>query len=236
MRERENFTYFSSREHIQKENRLSLLEDHVAIGAKKSLSRARFAINFSLSKIFHHKIIEEIKVFLACEWAHLFVASIIKTCWRQCDKQRKSELILKVTSKEEESESDFSSRMLKIKGKFEWWQKKKDILCLNSCRKKNRRKIRKEIPSWRVLVWVSLILSWWLLLCHESGKWIFCAFYASRARLRVKWIAMTERLCVGRITRKMKHKKHEKTWQWIWKFIIKSILLLHLNAISIRVR
>lgn len=65
------------------------MEDHVAIGAKKSLSRARFAINFSLSKIFHHKIIEEIKVLLACEWAHLFVASIIKTCWRQCDKQRK---------------------------------------------------------------------------------------------------------------------------------------------------
>lgn len=55
-RERARNSHFSSRKHIQKENRLSLLEDHVAIGGKKSLNRARFAIIFFSLKIFHHKI------------------------------------------------------------------------------------------------------------------------------------------------------------------------------------
>lgn len=120
------------------------------------------------------------------------------------------------------------SRMLKIKGKFEWWQKKRKILCLKSCRKERKKKAENKkrnslLTSAFFLVWVSLILSWWLLLCHESGKWIFCAFYASRARLPCQVDCDDWTLCVGRITRKMKHKtlrKHDTTWQWIWNFKI----------------
>lgn len=62
-RERARNSHFSSRKHIQKENRLSLLEDHVAIGGKKSLNRARFAIIFFFFENFPPQNIEEINFF-----------------------------------------------------------------------------------------------------------------------------------------------------------------------------